>query len=257
MDICDKNRKIVLLNVHCPRILNVSIFNLARICWFAILCGLLSSTVCHAAEMRLVSVLDNAEVGVEFSVGVVFDAANPNSADVLVADAILEYDSARLELVSVHVNDAANSDLFYAYSLATNAFPTSFSRIDSSTSNGYVQIVAGVPDGQGILASQTNVLLARVDFRVLALPANEVYGHTKIDLVFNDGEGIDESKIIIADGVGGNALSSVHGATITLGPLPTNVPLPSWLLAMLAVAFLVLANKSYRLTRNRVVAHIR
>ena len=56
-----------------------------------------------------------------FIVDVMLDASNPGNHEVVVADAVIEYETEMLELLNIDANSSISSDFYYNYS-TSNAF---------------------------------------------------------------------------------------------------------------------------------------
>ena len=194
----------------------------------------------HAASLHLQSAEHQYPINEQFSVEVVLNASNALNQTIVLADAVIQYETDMLELISIDTS-SAQSDFYYNYTLSTNSFP--LKTHEAGVATGLVQVVVGVPSAQAIAQTNTNVKVASVVFRTKQPPASRVDFTTPITLVFDSAQqDYTQSKVVANDGLGSNVLDSVAGLSIQVGD-EQQVPLP---IAMYAVLALLLLGIGFR-----------
>lgn len=187
-------------------------------------------SLANAVQMRIDSPTAGYAVDELFTIDVMLDATNTSNEDVVVADAVIQYETEMLELVSVATDSSTDSDFYYGYTLPTSTFP--IVRSDTSGTLATVQVVVGLPGTAPVLSTNTNSRVAKLQFRAKAPPAGRNDNSTVISLVYTDGSDYTQSKVIANDGLGTNLLTSVSPALITIGggdvPPQLQVPFPLW-----------------------------
>ena len=218
----------------------IRLFAVALLCYFSAV---------HAAQMRIDTPSSGFAIDEVFVVEVMLDATNTGNEDVVVADAVIQYETEMLELVNVLSDSNSDSDFYYGYTLPTNTFP--IVTTDSGSALGAVQIVVGLPGSAPVLSGETNARVARLEFRAKQPPEGRTDNSTNIEFVYTDGSDYTQSKVIANDGLGTNILTGVSPAMIFIGASDTNVPLPAWsywilaLLFLSAVTYLIRTNHSH------------
>ena len=211
---------------------------------------LLLSSMVNAATLSLQSSSETLTPNQQFTVDIVLNAANNGNQDIVVADAVIEYETEMFELLSVDANDASDSDFYFNYSLPTQTFPI----IESDDSNplGSIQVVVGLPGTQAILSTVNNAIVAKLQFRAKQPPSERLDNNTTIGFSLDDQTSQILAKVIANDGSGTNVLTQVIDQLLSItasGPAPAtvDVPFPPWTNIVLAI-FLVLVVFSRRIT---------
>jgi len=128
--------------------------------------------------------------------------ADSEGSDIVVADASIEFDPAVLELNGVDLTESG-----FAYDFGFSS-PEIFPVREIDNDNGRARILVALP-GPGVNGSQ--IIIARLTFRSLA-------ASTGTDIIINYPGAVAAraSKLIIDDGLGTDALSSVVSARYVL-----------------------------------------
>lgn len=216
--------------------------------WAFLFALVLFSAETSAYTLLLQTTSDEVTIGETITVDVMLDTTRVSGESVVLADAVVDYETEMLQLTSVDADTAADSDFYYGYTLSVNSFPITDSY--DSGSVGRIQLVAGVPAFQALAANQGAVRVGRLQFVVKEPAASRSDWSTTVQPAFNDGRSAAESKVIADDGSGTNLLTAATGLTLTVAPISENVPLPWWPVGLLALLFALIAG--YRRPPSRM-----
>lgn len=163
----------------------------------AILPGLSSSLM--AASLSLVPSAGNLNVGDEVTVSVIADS---EGADLVVADVFVDYDPAIFELLAI---DSTQSDFQYNFALTD---PTLFPVTEIDNGAGSSRVLVAVPS-PGISGGSLQV--ASFLFRALGAGVD-----VDVSLGYSGPGALEDSNLIVDDGVGSDGLSQVANAAFTV-----------------------------------------
>lgn len=171
-----------------------------------------------AARLTLEPATGSVAPNEELVVTIVADTENDTGVGIVVADAVIHYETDMLELVSIVADSPADSDFYYDYQLPAGTFP--LKKIDGKGLQGVAQVVVGKPGSEAVPANQVGVRVAKLIFRVRTPPLNRTDMDTYVAIVFTGPGNFGESHLVNNDGEGTDSLESVSGATYTINLAP-------------------------------------
>jgi len=162
-----------------------------------------TSATAAAAGLSLSPGAGSYFVGDTFQVDVVADSGGQN---VVVADAIVEYDPALVELQSI---DTSGSDFAYDFGLADpNSFP--IKAIDQPSGRGQVVVALPTPGVNG-----ASLRVATLTFKALA-----AFPTAAVNLNYTSAGVSGDSNVVQDDGLGTDLLASVGNGSYELAVAP-------------------------------------
>jgi len=228
-------------------------FPFIRITSFLVLFSFFYLPSVSAATLTLHTAKPQYPVGEQFIVDIELDANNASNQDIVLADAVIQYETEMLELLGIDTGTAA-SDFSYTYNLVENSFPIAVNELPAAPGSGQVvpgiaQIVVGVPGASALSHTSSNARVAQLIFKTKEPPLARSDKSTQIALIFDGGPHYTRSKVIANDGNGTDVLTQVNGASIQVG-FAEQVPIPIWSYGLLALSLLAIGFSVYPRERN-------
>ncbi len=175
----------------------------------------LAPAVALAATLSLYAERSTYYEEEQLVVAVLADTSHATSDGIVAVDAIVQFDTERLELLSVAADDPLETDFHYPFDLPTAEFPAR--SVHQMIDPGQAQVVAAVPGSVAIPAGEADVAVAHLLFRVRPL-SDPV--ETAVPIVFVAGvPGTPKtSHVLIDDGDATDVLTSTTGLFLTIDP---------------------------------------
>lgn len=167
-----------------------------------------------AAQLSLQPATKSIVPNEEFVVTIFADTQNGSGEGVVVADAVINYETDMLELLSIDADDPADSDFYYDFQLPPGKFP--LKKVDNKELLGLAQVVVGKPGTEAVAANQTGVRVAKLRFRAKTPAESRTDLNTNVSIVFSGPGNSGESHLVKNDGQGTDILESVSGATYAM-----------------------------------------